>query len=45
MTCLLLTKKPHESARELRLGMALGPDSALAHHYLGMARFELQKLD
>jgi tetratricopeptide (TPR) repeat protein len=41
----LLTAKSDEAARESRVAVALGPDSALAHHYLGMALFELRRFD
>jgi ABC-type uncharacterized transport system substrate-binding protein len=43
VTSRLLTKQPDEAARELRLAVAVGPDSALAHPYLGRASIELQK--
>jgi tetratricopeptide (TPR) repeat protein len=34
---LLLTHKNTEALRELRVAVSLNPDSAAAHHYLGLA--------
>jgi tetratricopeptide (TPR) repeat protein len=42
---LLLDDKPEEALKELRTAISLSPDSALAHHYLATALFELQSFE
>ena len=37
--------KNEDAARELRVAVSLNPDSALAHHYLGTALFDLQQFE
>jgi Flp pilus assembly protein TadD len=39
------TDQPKEGLRELRIAAQLDPDSALVHHCLGTALFEVQNFD
>jgi Flp pilus assembly protein TadD len=42
---LLLAGQPEQALQELQAAVYLSPDSALAHHYLGTALFEVQSFE
>jgi Tfp pilus assembly protein PilF len=40
-----LAGKPEDALQELRAAVYLSPDTAITHHYLGTALFEVQQFD